>query len=82
MKVRKQQEFHAYRGTSKKWGEAWEKNKELKFSDGKDEYFGHGYYFFENDYEEAKFWASKVRRIDKGNIAIIYAHIESKMYMI
>lgn len=77
MKARRQNIFHAYRGTTKEWGENWECNNELKFSDGNDEYFGHGYYFFENDYNEAKFWAEYVRKIKRGNISIIYAYIES-----
>lgn len=78
MEIRKQESFHAYRGTSREWGQKWEKDKELKYSSGDDEYFGHGCYFFENDYEEAKFWANGVRHIDSGNIAVIYAYIESK----
>lgn len=78
MEIRKQEAFHAYRGTSKDWGEKWENNKELKFSSGEDEYFGHGCYFFENDYKEAEFWAKSIRHIEQGNISIIYAYIESK----
>lgn len=81
MEVKKQDIFHAYRGTNKEWGQKWEKNKQLKFSNGKDEYFGHGFYFFENDYKEALNWAKNIRKIPKGNISIIYAYIKSdKVY--
>lgn len=78
MKHRKQTEFHAYRGTSKKWGELWEKNNQWKISNGEDEYLGHGCYFFENDYEEALNWAKYNRKISDGNRAIIYAKIHTE----
>lgn len=81
MEIKKQNTFHAYRGTNKEWGKKWEENKELKFSTGDDEYFGHGCYFFENDYDEAKNWAKSIRKIENGNVSIIYAYIESdKVY--
>lgn len=78
MEIKKQRTFHAYRGANEEWGKKWEYNKELKLSNGEDEYFGHGYYFFENDYSEAKNWAKNVRKIKTGNISIIYAYIESE----
>lgn len=77
MNKKKQIKFYGYRGTSKKWGQKWEKNKELKISNGKDEYLGHGCYFFENDYTEALNWAKYVRKIKSKNIAIIRADIET-----
>ena len=81
MKIRKQNIFHAYRGTTKEWGKRWENKKELAFSNKSDEYFGHGYYFFENDYNEAVNWVKYVRRIKKSDSCIIYAYIESnKVY--
>lgn len=81
MEVKKQDIFHAYRGTNKEWGIKWEENRELKMSNGEDEYFGHGCYFFENDYNEALNWAKNIRNINSGNISIIYAYIKSdKVY--
>lgn len=77
MNIKKQTKFYGYRGTSKKWGEKWEKYRQLKFSAGEDEYLGHGYYFFENDYNEAVNWAKYVRKIKPNNIAIIFADIET-----
>lgn len=77
MNVKKQINFYGYRGTSKKWGEKWQQEKQLKFSNGEDEYLGHGYYFFENDYDEALCWAKYVRKIRDNDIAIIFAEIET-----
>lgn len=57
------------------------KRKKLAFSSNDDEYFGHGFYFFENDYTEALNWAKYTRKIKIDNISIIYVYIESdKVY--
>lgn len=78
MKYKKQNQFHAYRGTSEDWGEKWEENRDLKWSDRNDEYFGHGHYFFENDLDEALSWAYYNPNIKKENIAVIYGYIETE----
>jgi hypothetical protein len=75
MKIMKQSIFHGYRGTTKLWGEKCEKSFEFAVSCKDNEYFGHGIYFFENDYKEALNWVKFSRKVEDGNIAIIYANI-------
>lgn len=77
MKYKKQNKFHAYRGTSEEWGKKWENNGILKWSNKNNEYFGHGHYFFENDHHEALSWAYHNRDIEKEDLAVIYAYIET-----
>ncbi len=70
--------YHGYRGTSYEWGKKCDKDNEFSYSEKDDEYFGHGIYFFENDYHEAYNWAKYVRRIPHKKIAVIYSLIEAK----
>ena len=73
----KQTIFHGYKGTSKHWGRRCKKFNEFCPSQGDDEYFGHGIYFFENDQTEAYNFAKFSRKITESDICIIYALIET-----
>lgn len=67
--------FLAYRGTHKDYiVNIIDKGLWLK-SEGDDEFFGHGIYFFEEDDNEAYNWAKYKRKIPEKEIAIIQAYI-------
>lgn len=69
-------EFIAFRGTDRNYGRQVLENKYWGKSEGKDEYFGHGVYFFEEDYNEALNWAKYTRKISDKDIVIIWASIK------
>lgn len=74
----RQDVFHGYRGTAKKYTKLIKYKEDLKKSEGEDEYFGHGIYFFENDKREAHNWAKYVRKYTETEISVIYVYIKTE----
>lgn len=74
-------DFIGYRGTRKKYTDLvlncddWRKSDGWKYSDGEDEYFGHGIYFFEENHTEAFKFAKLIRKYEEHEISIIKTSI-------
>lgn len=68
-------EFRGYRGTRKKYTDALISSDDWKFSDGEDEYFGHGIYFFEEDHTEAYNFVKYTKEYEENEISLIQAKI-------
>ncbi len=69
--------FQGFRGTTLEKAVLAKTYSKFDISTGEDEYFGHGIYFFKDDYDEAYSFARKIRKIPKGDIGIISAIIET-----
>lgn len=69
-------QFHAFRGTDFAESDRLFNHREFTISTGKDEYLGHGVYFFEDNPVEAHNWAKYVRRLNEHKIILFEANIQ------
>jgi len=69
-------EIIGYRGADRGYALLVLKKNRWEKSQGPDEYFGHGIYFFEEDESEAYNWARHNRKIPEKDISLIQACIK------